>query len=124
MTRHLGLRTTTAVAMKPKDPYQPQVLYCNGLPCGQWCSAPYINNNGVRGFFGSRVWLAKPERPIAEPPIFDYEAFADQEIPSDIQMERLFPKDIEARTKFPDAMTEKELVVSLSWLESRHVKRL
>lgn len=73
---------TTALAMKPKNPHQPQVLYCNGLPCGHWCLSPNITNHGTSnyGFISSHVWLAKPGRPIAEPPIFDDEAFVEANI--------------------------------------------
>lgn len=90
--------------MKSEGSHQPQVLYHCGTPCGLWCSAPYISGNG-----NSKRWLGKPERPVEEPPMFDYEAFADEKTPSNVRMQRLFPKDIEVRTKFRDGHTEATL---------------
>lgn len=51
-----------------------------------------------------------PGRPITEPPVFDYEEFIEEVVPSDIRMKLLFPDDIEQRTKYRDTFTERKLL--------------
>lgn len=51
-------------------------------------------------------------RPIAEPPMFDYDEFTAKEVPSKRRNEALFAerRDIEKRVKFGDTDTELELL--------------
>lgn len=51
-----------------------------------------------------------PGRPITEPPLFDYEEFIEERVPSDFRMKLLFPDDIEKRTRYRDTFTEFELL--------------
>ena len=50
-------------------------------------------------------------RPLAEPPIFDYEEWVERhKIPSDARLRRLFDKDIAVGYRYRDALTEKDLL--------------
>lgn len=47
-------------------------------------------------------------RPIAEPPLFDYDVIIEEDIPSDKRMEMLFPTTMR-KTEYRDLVTEKRL---------------
>lgn len=51
-------------------------------------------------------WLPT-KRPLAEPPIFYYDTFIDDDVPSDKRLEKLFPdrRDIGKKTEFRDHET-------------------
>lgn len=58
-------------------------------------------------------WWKPEERPIAEPPIFDYEKFEDEKVPSDKKLKKMFgdgPGNVEKRTMHRDLETEVELL--------------
>ena len=58
-------------------------------------------------------WGKPEERPIAEPPIFDYEKFEDEKVPSDKKLKKMFgdgPGNVEKRTMHRDLETEVELL--------------
>ena len=95
-----------ASPMEEKDPYQPQALYHGGVPCGKWCSAPPLFHKPRYIEVEYARYLCKPERPLAEPPMFDYDTFFEENIPSDIRMKILIPNDIESRTRYRYVVTE------------------
>lgn len=49
------------------------------------------------------------ERPIAEPPMFHYEQFIDECVPSDLRFEQLFLNSVEKRTAYRDLYAQCEL---------------
>lgn len=48
------------------------------------------------------LWEPRYDRPVSEPPIFDYETFVKNDIPSDLRLEILFPGDPVKKTSYRD----------------------
>lgn len=59
-------------------------------------------------------------RPLAEPPIFNYERFADEFLTSEKKLKVIFPDDPVTKTKFQDIEAEKELLgMHLYWCKKK-----
>lgn len=48
------------------------------------------------------MWTTSGLRPLAEPPILDWEEFEREHMPSDIRYRALFPDDPEKRSRMKD----------------------
>lgn len=66
----------------------------------------------------NELWLPRYDRPVSEPPIFDYEKFVENSIPSDIRLEVLFPGDPVKKTSHRDTCIIVGLVLKYwKWCE-------
>ena len=54
--------------------------------------------------------MSKADTSLAESPIFGYDIFIEDKIPSDIGMKKIISYNVEARTKWRDLKTEVELL--------------
>lgn len=62
------------------------------------------------------------KRPLAEPPMFDYDDIIENRLPSDTRVSKLFPNDIERWTRCRDLETEHLLLRDyMAWI--RGMKR-
>lgn len=56
------------------------------------------------------------QRPLAEPPMLDYDNVIENELPSDIRFSKLFPNDIERWVRCRDVETERLILTEyLDW---------
>lgn len=57
---------------------------------------------------GYRKWtyLVRAGRPLAEPPMLEYDRFIEKKVPSDVRLRILFPNDIQKRTDYGDLSVE------------------
>lgn len=73
----------------------------------EWCLNP-------DPFMGTGSWdMPQYEvsyRPTCEPPIFDYEDFIEENVPSPLQLEKIFPGDPVLKTAWRDVVTERKLL--------------
>lgn len=73
-----------------------------------WCTQ---RTAYTREYYRNQLrWLPRLNRPISEPPMFDYEEFVERCVPSDIQLQKLFPGDPVKKTMHRDFCTERSLL--------------
>ena len=68
---------------------------------------------------GRLAWRAEDQRPYAQPPMFNYDRFTNEFVPSDKMIRDMFPEDPAGRTEYRDVQTELELLNMFSdWADS------
>lgn len=82
----------------------------------KWCLHPEID---LPEHHGPQYREPRLDLPTAEPPIFDYDEFVESCVPSDFQLQKLFPNDPVKKTMYRDTQTEAWLLARYcSWCES------